>query len=169
MYLDDVFPGSVLVFHLDGQRFALPMEVVHRVVRAVAITPLPGAPRLALGVINFGGVIVPVMNLRGRLGLPEREMELSDQFILATCDRRTVALLVDGVDGLTELPPAALVRSEEVVAGADFIHGLVRLRGGLALVQNLEKLLSPDEGRRLEEALSTRERNDFTEASLPAQ
>jgi len=47
------------VFALDGQRYALALHQVQRVIRVVAITPLPQAPAIVLGVIDLGGVVIP--------------------------------------------------------------------------------------------------------------
>lgn len=48
-------PNHLIVFVLDSQHYALPLLAVDRVVRMVAITPLPNAPDIILGVVNFQG------------------------------------------------------------------------------------------------------------------
>ena len=63
---------SVIVFILDSQRFALPLDVVERVVRAAASDPLPNAPPIVRGVIDVGGEVLPLLSLRHRFGLPDR-------------------------------------------------------------------------------------------------
>ena len=60
---------QAVVFGLGGQR---PAGVVERVVQAVEITPLPGAPDGMLGVIDVAGRVLPVFDLRQRLELPPR-------------------------------------------------------------------------------------------------
>src|SRR5271157_2301250 len=94
---------SHVVFTLDGLFYAVSLSVVSRVIRAVEITPLPKAPSIVLGVINLGGRIIPVVNIRKRFRLPERELELTDQLIVARASRsnanadggRLLALAVD--------------------------------------------------------------------------
>src|SRR3990170_1876614 len=73
---------QLLAFGMAQQRYALPLAAVERVVRAVEITPLPKAPPMVLGIVNIGGHIVPVFNVRSRFRLPERDMDLRDQLIL---------------------------------------------------------------------------------------
>lgn len=77
-----------VVFSLDTRLYAISLSAVRRVVQAVELTPLPNAPPIVKGVINLGGLIIPVVNIRRRFRLPERELELSDQFIVATALRR---------------------------------------------------------------------------------
>jgi purine-binding chemotaxis protein CheW len=91
---------DLVLFALDGQRYALALERVRRVVRAVAITPLPGAPPIVLGVLDLGGEVIPAVSIRDRFGHPRREVGLSDHLVIATAGKRTVALLVDEVTGV---------------------------------------------------------------------
>ena len=75
--------SQCVVFTLDERFYAIRLSAVSRVVRAVEITPLPKAPPIVIGVINLGGRIIPVVNIRRRFRLPERELELTDQLIVA--------------------------------------------------------------------------------------
>jgi len=64
-------PKRILVFILDEQRYGLDLDAVDRVVRAVAVTLLPDAPEVVLGIINVQGRIVPVINMRNCFRLHE--------------------------------------------------------------------------------------------------
>ena len=75
----------LIIFTLDDQRYALPLHAAQRVVHMVAITPLPDAPDVILGVVNFHGQIIPVFNVRCRFRLPERTIALTDQLVFAQC------------------------------------------------------------------------------------
>src|ERR671919_2991748 len=89
---------ELVVFTLDEQRYAVPLSAVERIVRLVEITPVPHTPEIVLGVINVQGRILPVVNIRGRLGLPARELHPSDHLLFARTSKRTVALAVDAVN-----------------------------------------------------------------------
>jgi purine-binding chemotaxis protein CheW len=147
-----------LTFVLDAQRFALPLETVERVIRAVEITALPLAPDAVAGVIDVGGRILPVFNLRRRLRLCDRPLTPKDQFILARTARRDVVLLVDTVLELTETPPDAMNRAPPVGVSDDPadlapLAGVLVLPDGMVLIEDLDRFLSPDEDRALESAL----------------
>ena len=67
--------GSVLqlvVFLIDNQRYALPLVSVERVLPMVAATRLPTLPDVALGVINVHGQVIPIVDIRPRLGFPPK-------------------------------------------------------------------------------------------------
>ena len=99
--------------------FALGVDAVERVVRAVEIAPLADAPRGVRGVINVQGCEVPVFDLTAR---PGQAVHAADHLIIARTPRRTVALLVAAVESVG--PPAD---------------------GGAAVITDLEKFLASDD------------------------
>ena len=147
-------PTQLVVFGLDAQRYALPLESVERIVRAVETTRLPNAPALVLGAINVAGRVLPVLNLRRRFGLPEREISPEDQFLIAHTARRAVALVVDEALGMVECPATEIIQPTQIAPGLEQLQGVVRLDDGLVLIQDLEKFLSLDEARALDEAMN---------------
>ena len=144
---------ELVVFTLDEQRYALRLAAVERVVRAVEVTPLPKAPEIVLGMINAQGRIVPVVNVRKRFQLPEREVELSDQFIIARTSRRTVALVVDAVNEVVPCPEAQVVAAEKILPGLEHVAGVLKLPDGMIFVHDLDRFLSLDEEQALEAAM----------------
>ena len=128
------------------------MPVVERVVRAVEFTPLPNAPPAVVGVINLQGRVVPVVSLRRRLGLRDRELELDDELLVVHDGPRTLALWVDSVQGVVSCPPQAAVGAADIAADLPDFETAVKLADGLVLVQDLARLLSPEERRRYDEA-----------------
>jgi purine-binding chemotaxis protein CheW len=145
---------QLVVFALDDQRYALHLSAVERIVRAVEMTPLPKAPKIVIGVINVQGRIIPVFNIRRRFHLPEREIELSDQLIIANTARRTVALVVDTVDGVIERLSEEVTPADQVLPRIEYVEGIVKLENGLVLIHDLDKFLSIDEEAKLDEAVN---------------
>jgi purine-binding chemotaxis protein CheW len=147
--------GSVglLAFAVEGRRLALELDAVERVVRMVAIAPLPGAPEGVLGAVDVAGELVPVLDVRRRFELGPREPGPDDTLVLARTSRRPVALPADEVLGLREVPAAALAPAEAVRAHTRHVAGAVTLEDGLLVVQDLDAFLSADEEQRLEPAL----------------
>ncbi len=145
---------QIVLFTLDEPRYALRLSVVERVVRAVEITILPKTPPHILGVINYQGQIIPVVDIRQRLHLPQHDLGPNDQFILAHTSQRLVALLVDSVTGIQELEERELVVSDQVLPDVAYIHGLAKLAGDLVLICDLDQFLSTAEEHELEAALA---------------
>ena len=142
-----------VVFSLDGFLYALDLNQVHRVVPCVESTPLPQAPAIVLGAIDLAGEIIPALDLRLRFGLPPRPLRAEDQFIIAQTALRTVALLVDSVEGVVDWPASGVVDSGRLLPGLDQVEGIITLEEGLVLIHDLERLLSLEEERGLQHAL----------------
>lgn len=145
--------NQLVVFGLDEQRYALPLSCVVQIVRMVEITPLPEAPPIILGVVNFHGTIIPVFDLRKRFHLPDREPNLRDHLIIARTTGHLVALVADTALGVTACRGQGTTPSEEILPGIEYIEGVVKLVDGLIFIHKLETFLSLDEAASLEQAL----------------
>ena len=145
--------NQYVIFIIDDQRYALQLSAVERIIPVVEITPLPKAPEIVLGIINVEGQIIPVIDMRRRFRLPEREMELSDQLIIARTSRKLVALIVDTVEGVIEHSSQETIPPERILAGMEYIEGVIKFEDGLVLIHDLDKFLSLEEEQELDKAL----------------
>ncbi len=143
----------LVIFILNEQQYALHLSSVDQIVRIVKITPLPKAPDIVYGVVNLKGKIIPVINIRKRFRLPEREIHLSDHLIIAKTSMRTVALLADEVSRVVETTASEVIESEKILAYMDYVEGVVKLEDGLILIHDLDRFLSIDEEKALGDAL----------------
>ena len=116
---------SLVVFALAERQFALGISVVARIVRAVEITPLTGAPAGVCGGIDVEGSVIPVFDLRPRFGFPAREVRTTDHFVIAHAAHRIVALLVESVVGVVPRSESAATSAEEIAGAATIEDGIV--------------------------------------------
>jgi purine-binding chemotaxis protein CheW len=144
---------QIVVFTLDDLSYALPLPAVLRVIHVVEIRHLPKAPEIIAGIINVGGRIIPVVDIRKRLGLGAREIDINDRLIITDTGKREVAILVDSVTGITDLKPRQMEIARETLAFAEHILGVAKVDDGLILIYNLERFLSLDEEKGLEKSL----------------
>lgn len=149
-------PG-LLTFAVENNRLALMARDVQEVVRAVATAPLPGAPEPVVGVINVRGTLVPVLDIRARFGWTTTPLALEQHFILARAGPRLVALWVDRALELLEVATEAITAPDEVVPGARYVGGVVRLADGVLVIHDLARFLSLDEAHELDSVLATAE------------
>lgn len=146
-------PNRLVVLTLGDQRYGLPLSAVERVVRVVDVTPLPQAPDIVLGVVNIQGRVIPVVNVRRRFRLPERDLALTDQLVIAHTARRPVALAADTVTGVLEYSAKETVRARDIVADIEYVEGVVKLADGLVLIHDLDKFLSLKEETALDRVI----------------
>jgi purine-binding chemotaxis protein CheW len=144
---------DMLVFELAGSRYAIALDRVREVVRAVSITPIPGAPRAVAGVINVRGTAVPVYDLAERFGAPAHPLRLDERFIVARGDRRIVALRVDRVEWIRAVQTGDVEDASGLVSRTPYITGVARLADGLLLIHDLDSFLSAAEAGELETSM----------------
>lgn len=144
---------TVLVFHLDRDRFALPAHQVREIVRAVAIARLPKAPPIVDGVINYRGAVVPVVDPRRRFDYPRRDLHPDQHFIVATARDRIVALRVDRAVQLVSVDGTAIDVSTQRLSGVEYVRGIAKLPDGLVVIHDLDRFLSLQEAEQLDAAL----------------
>lgn len=145
---------TIVLFNFEGQHYGLYLAAVDRVVPVVEIASLPKAPDIVLGVVNFHGEIIPVINVRKRFNLPIRALELNDQLIIARTSKRLVALVVDSVLGVHVLKNSQLVNIEESFRYTNYLAGIAKVDDDIVLIHDLEKFLSLDEQQQIDKVLS---------------
>jgi purine-binding chemotaxis protein CheW len=145
--------NRLVVFNLDDHKVALSLSVIRRIIRAVEITSLPKAPEIVLGIINMHGRIIPVFDMRSRFLLPTRNVQLSDQMIIADTAKRRVALLVDSADDVIEVPEERIITGEHILPGLEYVEGVVKTEDGMIIIHDIESFLSLQEEKVLDEAM----------------
>jgi purine-binding chemotaxis protein CheW len=144
----------ILQFDLSGQHFGLALEAVREVVRAVAVTPLPGAPAVVEGAIDVRGELAPVLDVRARFGVPPAPLHPDQHMLIAHAGARLVVLRVDRVVALREVGAGTIAATDSVAPGLQRLAGIARLEDGLVLIQDLEAFLTQAEGEALDRALA---------------
>jgi purine-binding chemotaxis protein CheW len=148
--------NQLIVFSIDEQRYALPLSTVERVVRAVEVTLPPKAPDIVMGVVNVKGRIIPVVNIRRRFGLQEKEIKPDDLMVIAYTKKRNIALLADNVSGVIGIPEKDAVASEEIFPGMEYVKGIVKQDDGVIFILDIDTILSFGEVISLDDAIGER-------------
>ena len=121
----------VVVCMLAGQEYGLHADMVHEVLQMVAVTPLSDAPDWLAGVIDLRGRIIPVIDLRLRLGLSSMTWQLSTPIIVAGFGGHVAGLVADSVVGIEAVAGAGLAGSDDSGAGTTIIRGVARIESRL--------------------------------------
>ncbi|MGC9955081.1 MAG: chemotaxis protein CheW [Rhizomicrobium sp.] len=99
---------KLIVVHIGSQMFGIDMMAVREIRAWSEPTPLPQAPHFVRGMIQLRGTVIPVIDLRDRLGLGETVATTTSVLVIAEIGLRLVSLLVDGVCDLVALSRASL-------------------------------------------------------------
>ena len=97
-----------LTFWLDGQLFGSSIAHVEQIVSMMPITEVPEYPHYAKGIINIRGSIIPLIDLRLRLGKEEAEYTEHTCIIICRVEENQVGFIADSVDAVITIPPEAI-------------------------------------------------------------
>ncbi len=137
--------AHLVSFRLGGQLYALPLDHVERALRMVSVTPLPEAPSWVPGVIDLHGRVIPVVDLRQRFDQPPKKLALDDRLLVVQALEQTVALVVDEVTGVLEVPAHQVEPPADPLSQSRPLVAVVRRDEGLVLVLDATRLLPPTE------------------------
>ena len=141
-------------FQLGNEEYGIDILKVQEINRVTEITKIPQSPEYVEGVINLRGNIIPIIDLRKRFQMPEREHDKQTRIVVGEIDDRTVGFIVDAVSEVIRLPANTVEPPPEIVSGekAQYIKGVGKLEGRLLMLLDINKILTGSEKEKLFEA-----------------
>ncbi len=133
-------------FFLDDRLFGVPVMSVQEVIRSQELTRVPLAPPVVKGLINLRGQIVMAVDLRERLGLPERTNGEPPMNVVVRTKEGAVSLLVDEIGDVVEVDESTFEEPPETLEGIarDLITGVFKLDGRLLVALDCEATVNFD-------------------------
>jgi purine-binding chemotaxis protein CheW len=137
-------------FSLGENRYCIPVEQVLQIMRLESLIEIPKPPPYVEGVINLRGEVIPVVNLRARLGVPDPEKpdrrdtdQRKRRVIIAQLENRSYGLDVDEVRDIVDFDDAGISSDATTMFGtrAEFVAGIARTEAGLWVVLDLARVL----------------------------
>lgn len=132
---------EVVKFTLAKQRYGLPAHQIVEVLRMVAFTVLPEQPKGLLGVMNFRGEVIPLLDLRQIINIVPQHVTLSTPILVARVGERSLGLVVDEVLDVEVVPLGNQITVDELSTAVRFVAAIARREEGLLLVINLQEVL----------------------------
>lgn len=144
---EDVYDSQWVTFHLEDEKYGVPVEQVKEVLRYTEITPVPGAPDYVLGIINLRGNVVTVLDTRKRFALQAFEITDATRIVIIEVDNQVIGILVDSVSEVMRLNSEEIETAPNV--GNDessrYIQGVASRNGNLLILVDINKLLTDEE------------------------
>lgn len=133
-----------VVFRLNDQFYAISVTAVKHIIRSVQLTYVNDAPKLLLGLMNMAGEIIPVINIRKQLRLPEKTMLISDRIVIANASVFTIAFIADEIIGVMKLSIDNFEQSGDIFPGMEnFIKGIAKFNNLTILIYDIDTLFPP--------------------------
>lgn len=145
---------KVVVFTLGEEEYGIEVEKVKTIERMLPITRVPKTYDFIKGVINLRGVVVPVIELRGRFGLPSAEVTEQSRIIIVAYEDLEVGFIVDSANDVIDIIDEDIEPAPEVVGGiqAKYLRGVAKIGDNRLLIMlHLAEVLNKSEIIRLEQ------------------
>jgi len=138
---------QLVSFHIEEEEFAVDILNIQGINRMMNITRVPNTPAFVEGIINLRGQVIPVVNLRKRLGFPPKEPDKATRIIVVEIGKRVIGFIVDSVNEVLRISSSITEPPPPMVAGIDseYITAVGKLEDRLLILLDLEKVLSGDE------------------------
>lgn len=132
-----------LIFTIDEQNYGIEIQYITEIIEIMPATVVPFLPSCMKGIINLRGSIIPLMDVRLRFGLPEKEYTDQTCIIVLDKDGVSLGLIVDAVQEVTNIPqdlrmPPPLGQGE----GSRYINGVANGQGQIQLLLDCDQLMS---------------------------
>ena len=145
---------QLVSFKISNEEFGVDILCVQEINRMLQITKMPNTPEFIEGVINLRGRVIPVLDLRVKLGMQRIEHDKNTRIIVVELKGKTIGFIVDEVSEVLRIPKSITEAPPEMVGGidSDFITSIGKLDDRLLILLDLEKILTTSEFNVLETA-----------------
>lgn len=137
---------QLVSFHVAQEEFGVDILRVQEIIRMVGITRVPNAAKYVVGVINLRGKVIPIINLRCRLGVPEKQNDSLTRIVVVEFQDKVIGFIVDSVNEVIRIDKRITEPPPPMVSGIDsqFITAIAKLEERLLILLDLERILAID-------------------------
>lgn len=143
--------NQYLTFHLDKERFSLDISQVREVLDFTSVTKVPRTPDFMRGVINLRGSVVPVIDLRLKMGMPETVKTVNTRIIIVEVivdsEATILGIIADSVEEVCEIESGMIAPPPKIGTRlkTEFIKGMGKLGEEFIIILDIDKVFSSDE------------------------
>ncbi|MCP4581524.1 MAG: chemotaxis protein CheW [candidate division Zixibacteria bacterium] len=139
---------QMVTFNLGQEEFGVNILQVQEINRMVEITQVPQTEHYIKGIINLRGKVIPIVDLRKKFGMAEKEYDNHTRIVVVDVSNEVVGLVVDGVSEVLRVPADSLeeaprlVSGESTYSGVEYIKSIAKLEDRLLIYLDLGKIIS---------------------------
>jgi purine-binding chemotaxis protein CheW len=138
---EDTLLGKFLVFKVGNEDFGIEIRHVIEIVGIQKINEVPDLPGYMKGVINLRGRVIPVMDIRSRFGMADRDYDERTCIIVVQVGGETSGLIIDQVKEVTEIPDDQIelppVRSAQ---SGQYVKGIGKVSDEVKILLDVQRL-----------------------------
>ncbi len=134
---------EVITFRIGPEIYGIDVPSMREISKMRPITEVPRAPAFLPGIITLRGTVVPILDLRGRMGVDSIEPTRATRILIVEHEDEPFGLIVDEVIRVVRMVNAQIEPSP-LPGGIDseFLTGLARVDGDLIVLLNLATVVT---------------------------
>jgi purine-binding chemotaxis protein CheW len=137
--------AQVLTIQLGEEQYGLPILQVQEIRAFAPVTPVPNTPPYLRGMMNLRGAVIPILDLRTRLGVDHAPRPARSVIVVVDVGQRVAGLVVDAVSDVAAVTAEASAPLPSVgIAPGGYVKGLIKEGERLVMVLDLETTLGGD-------------------------
>lgn len=142
-----------VTFTIENEFYGVEILKVQEIVGMTKITTVPNMAHYVRGVINLRGKVVPVVDMRIKFGMEEREYDTITVILIVEVKGREVGMIVDTVSDVVDIPKQQIQDTPQFNATIDtnYISGIGNLNDMLIILLDVNRILSTDELERIDQ------------------
>lgn len=135
---------QLVSFNIGDEEFGVNILLVQEIIRVINITHIPNSPFYVDGVINLRGKIIPIIDLRTRIGIARKEHDKSTRIVVVDHNGRTAGFVVDSVSEVLRIPANLTEEPPDLIRGIEnkFLTSVVRLEDRIMMLLDLDEVLA---------------------------
>ena len=135
---------QLVSFNIENEEFAIDILNIQEINRISEVTRVPNTPEFVKGVINLRGKVVPVIDLRLRLGQSATERNSNTRIIVFEVEGKIIGFIVDKVNEVIRINSSATEPPPSIVSGIDakYITAIAKMGERLLILLDLKTIIS---------------------------
>ncbi len=143
---EDTLSGRFITFMIGKETFGIEVRYITEIVKIQKSTEIPESPDYIKGIINLRGIIIPIMDVRLRFSMPQKEYTDRTCIIVADFSGKSVGLIVDSVSEVVTLEKDNIVEmNTNIGINNRYVKNIGKISSSIILLLDCGKLLNAEE------------------------
>ena len=149
---NNIHERTLVTILLDNEMFGIDVSKVHEITGLPEVSFVPNAAEYMRGVINLRGKVIPLIDLRTKFKLPNKEYDKLTVVMICEIKKNLVGMIVDSVSDVVDVSVRDVQDTPHFTASidADCIDGIIQIDGQIIVVIDVDKIFSDDELENME-------------------
>lgn len=144
--------NKVVIFKIEDEEYAADIMQIERILDYTEPTKIPDAPSFIKGIIKYQDKILPIIDLKIRMHLNNRDKAKELKIIVVKNKDKLIGLIVDTVSEVIDISSESIEESPDIIKCSlnEYVYGIVKLENRIIILLNTEKIISIKEMMEIE-------------------